>query len=183
MELVAWECTCELETRLKVGTYITDNGELKSDKMHNWLASRGMNQLFTAPYTSTHNGHIESMSHTLMAKAQTICLYAKCPPHMWNKFYLTAGHLQDKPTTCSLQGTTPWEKWHECRPDYSYMRKIGCCACVLIQPIKENPKILIRSLECVLIGYDINSKSYCSITVRLIKLSVPTTSTFLKAMM
>jgi hypothetical protein len=159
-ELMAWERARELETGLKVGTYITDNGELKSDKMRNWLASRGTNQLFTAPYTSAHNGRVERMHRTLMAKARTMRIYAKCPPNMWDEFYLTAGHLQDKTTTRSLQGTTPWEKWYERKPDYSYMREIGCRAFVLIQPIKKNPKILVRSLECVLIGYDINSKSY-----------------------
>lgn len=68
-ELMAWEHARRLETGLKVGTYITDNGELKSDKMHNWLASRGTNQFFMTPYTSTHNGCIEHMHHTLMAKA------------------------------------------------------------------------------------------------------------------
>ena len=112
-ELKAWEHTQELETSLKVGTYITDNGELKSDKMHEWLASRGTNQLFTAPYTSAHNGCMECMHHTLMAKAWTMRLYAKCLPYMWDEFYLTASHLQDKTTTCSLQGTTPYEKWYE----------------------------------------------------------------------
>ena len=57
--LITWEHVCELETGLKVGTYITDNGELKSNTMCNWLESRGTNQLFTAPYTSAHIGHVE----------------------------------------------------------------------------------------------------------------------------
>ena len=40
-ELVTWERARELETGLKVGMYITDNGELKSNNMRNWLASKG----------------------------------------------------------------------------------------------------------------------------------------------
>ena len=67
--LIAWERAHELETGLKVGTYITDNGELKSGKMRDWLESRGTNQLFTAPYTSAHIGCVELMHRTLMAKA------------------------------------------------------------------------------------------------------------------
>ena len=110
---MAWEHAWELETGLKVGTYITDNGELKSDKMHNWLASRGTSQLFAAPYTLAHNGHVECMHCTLMAKARTMHIYMKCPPNMWDGLYLTAGHLQDKTTTHSLQGTMRWEKWYE----------------------------------------------------------------------
>lgn len=38
-ELKAWELACEMETGQKVGTYITDQGELKSDKMREWLKS------------------------------------------------------------------------------------------------------------------------------------------------
>jgi len=39
------------------------------------------------------------------------------------------------------------------------MREIGCKAFVLIQS-RHNPKIFERSIECVLIGYDTNSKTY-----------------------
>ena len=157
--LIAWERAHELETGLKVGTYITDNGELKSNAMRDWLESRGTNQLFTAPYTSAHIGRVERMHRTLMAKARTMHIYAKCPPNMWDEFYMTAGHLQNKTTTRLLEGTTPWEQWYERKPDYSYMREIGCKVFVLIQN-KHNPKIRERSIECVLIGYDNDSKTY-----------------------
>jgi hypothetical protein len=39
------------------------------------------------------------------------------------------------------------------------MREIGCKAFVLIQN-RHNPKVYERSLECVLIGYEPNAKSY-----------------------
>ncbi|EDR00085.1 uncharacterized protein LACBIDRAFT_314825 [Laccaria bicolor S238N-H82] len=54
------------------GTYITNNRELKSNVMCDWLESRGTNQLFTAPYTSAHIGRVKQMHHTLMAKAHTM---------------------------------------------------------------------------------------------------------------
>ena len=85
-------------------------------------------------------------------------IYAKCPPNMWDEFYMTAGHLQNKTTTRSLEGTTPWEQWYGRKPDYSYMPEIGCKVFVLIQN-KRNPKIYERSLKCVLIGYDNDSKT------------------------
>ena len=76
VDLVAWEHARELETGLKVGMYIMDNGELKSNNMREWLTSRGTNQLFTAPYTSAHNGRVECMHCMLMAKAWTMWIYA-----------------------------------------------------------------------------------------------------------
>ena len=158
-ELQAWELAREKETGFTVGTYRVDNGELKSKKMEAWLKSRGVQQNFTAPYTSAHIGHIERMHRTLMAKARTMRIYAGCLPELWDEFYVTANHLQDKMTTHSLPGTTPWQEYYGRKPDYSYMREIGCKAFALIQN-KHNPKLYGRSLECILIGYNENAKSY-----------------------
>ena len=47
-KLVIWQCERETETGLKVGIYHTDNGELKSDQMADWLASRGIAHQYTA---------------------------------------------------------------------------------------------------------------------------------------
>lgn len=157
--LKAWQLTRENETGLKVGTYRTDNGELKSSEMNDWLKTRGTNHQFSAPHTSAHIGRVERMHRTLMAKARTMRIYAQLPPFLWDELYLTASHLQAKTTTRSLLDKTPFELWYNKKPDYSYMREIGCRAFVLIQN-KHNPKIYERSIECVLIGYETNSKSY-----------------------
>ena len=159
-ELKAWALARESETSQKIGMYITDQGELKSDKMRDWLKSRGTDQRFTAPYTSAHIGCVERMHCTLMAKAHTMRIYANCPPYLWDEFYLTAAHLHSKTLTRSLkEGITPWEKYHGQKPDYSYMREIGCRVFILIQN-KHNPKVYDRSIECILIGYDPNAKTY-----------------------
>jgi len=133
----------------KIRTYITDQGELKSNKMREWLKSRRTEQLFTARYTSAHIGHIECMHRTLMAKAWTMRIYADCPLYLWDEFYLTAVHLHSKTLTLSLPGgITPSEKYHGHKPNYSYMHEIGCRIFVLIQN-KHNPKIFNQSLECI----------------------------------
>ena len=95
-ELKAWELARKVETGLKVRTYITDQGELKSGKMETWLKSHGTDQRFTAPYTSAHIGRVERMDRTLMVKAHNMCIYANCPPYLWDEFYLTAAHLHSK---------------------------------------------------------------------------------------
>ena len=158
-ELKAWELQWERETGSQVGTYITDSGELKSDEMEAWLKTCGTDHRFMAPYTSAHIGRVERMHQTLMGKACTMQIHANLPPYLWDELYLTASHLHAKTTTRSLQGSTPWEMWHERSPDYSYMREIGCKAFVFIQN-QNNPKIYERSIECVLIGYEPRSKAY-----------------------
>ena len=64
-ELQAWELTQEKEMGFTVGMYRVDNRELKSKKMEAWLKSHGMQQNFTAPYTSTLG--ILDMSNTCTA--------------------------------------------------------------------------------------------------------------------
>ena len=158
-KLVIWQCERETETGLKVGIYRTDNGELKSDQMADWLASRGIAHQYTASHTSAHIGHVERMHRTLMAKARTMRIYADLPSFLWDELYLMASHLHAKTTTHSLGGKTAWELWFGKKPDYSYMCEIGCRAFVLILN-RNNPKIYERSIECVLIGYDARSKCY-----------------------
>jgi hypothetical protein len=112
INLQNWERAQEVETGLRVGTYRTDNGELKSHDMAKWLASHGTNHQYTAPYTSAHIGRVERLHCTLMAKARTMRIYAGLPAYLWDKFYLTATHLHVKTTTKSLQDKTPWELWY-----------------------------------------------------------------------
>ena len=158
-QLQIWERTRENETALHVGTYQTDNGELKSKDMKEWLMERGVDHQYMAPNTSTHIGKVEHMHRTLMSKSKTMCIYANLPLFLWDKLYLTALHLHAKTMTHSLNGRTPWELWHGRKPDYSYMHGIGCCTFILVLN-KHNPKIYEWYIQWVLIGYDAKSESY-----------------------
>ena len=157
--LIAWEKAREIETGSVVGTYRLDNGELKSNAMHAWAASRGTRLQFTAPYTSGHNGRVERTHLTLANRARSMRLQTGLPPNRWDKFFVTACYLSVRSPTRSLINTTPYECWHGHKPDLSHLREIGSRAFVLIQK-DHNPKIYARSIECVLIGYSSDSKAY-----------------------
>lgn len=158
-EFQAWQLRVETATGLRVKLLRIDGGELKSDEMNSWLASRGTSVEYTAPYTSAHIGRVERLHRTLQGRARAMRLHSKCPPYLWDEFYLTAGYVSNRTLTRANGNTTPYEKWHGEAPDYSHMREIGCRAFVLILN-KHNPKIYERSIECVLVGYDLNSKTY-----------------------
>ena len=68
-KLTSWQKARENETGLTIGTYIFDNGELKSNKMLEWLQSKGTSVHLTAPYSSAQNGRVKQLHCTLMAKA------------------------------------------------------------------------------------------------------------------
>jgi len=159
LALQAWERARELEVGTKVGIYRSDNGELKSTAMHEWLLSRGTQHQFTAPYTSAQNGRVERLHRTLMGKARAMRSACNAPVNRWDEFVLTACYLTNRTPVASQAGHTPYERWFGHKPNLSHLREIGCRAFVLIQS-QHNPKVYNRSLECVLIGYSPDSKAY-----------------------
>jgi hypothetical protein len=86
-------------------------------------------------------------------------LTAGVPPNHWDEFIVTANYLHMLVPTKSLKNITPFEAYHLRKPDISHLREIGCKAFVLILN-KHNPKVFQQSEECVLIGYETNSKIY-----------------------
>jgi hypothetical protein len=157
--LQAWALAREVESGLKVGIFRSDNGELKTDSMREWLLSRGSQHQFTAPYTSAQNGRVERLHRTLMGKARAMRISCNVPVNRWDEFVLTACYLSNRTPVVSQENHTPFERWYGHKPNLSHLREIGCRAFVLIQN-RHNPKVYSRSVECVLIGYSLDSKAY-----------------------
>ncbi|TFY50468.1 hypothetical protein EVJ58_g11038 [Rhodofomes roseus] len=156
----AWANAVETESGEKIRAVQIDNGELLSNDFKAFLARRGISLRLTAAYTSAHNGRVERLHRTLMDRARAMRLAANVPANRWDEFLLTANYLTVRTPSRSLPpGVTPYEAWHGRKPDLSHLREVGCRAFVLIQN-KHNPKIYERSVECVLIGYGLNSKTY-----------------------
>jgi hypothetical protein len=93
-----------------------------------------------------------------MNPARAIRSDAGLPPSLWGECAKAAGYIKNRAPTRSLENKTPYEVWHGCRPDLLHLRELGCKAWVLT--MTENPKILPRSVECILVGYSENSKAY-----------------------
>jgi transposase InsO family protein len=110
----AWERAREVETGLTVGIFRSDNGELKSSSMREWLLTRGTLHQFTAPYTSAHNGRVKRLHRTLMGKSRAMRTSCNVP-------VLTAAYLSNRTPVTSQSGHTPYEKWFGRRPDLSHL--------------------------------------------------------------
>ena len=157
--LCAWQGLREAETSLKVGTYRTDRGELRSHQMESWLSSCAAKQEFTAPYTSAQNGRCERAHLTIMNLARTMRISCGLPENRWDEFTKTAAYLLVRTPVSTLHNRTPFEAFYGHKPDLSHLREIGARAFVL-HNIPTNGKISARSFECVLVGYAANSKAY-----------------------
>ncbi|KAF7776600.1 hypothetical protein Agabi119p4_4993 [Agaricus bisporus var. burnettii] len=156
--LKTWALQVERECGERIGVIRIDNGELKSKEMTTWCESNGYRNEFTAPYTSAHIGKVERVHRTLINKARTMRIQTDLPTNQWDEFIQTATYLTVRTLTRST-GKTPYEGWFNKKPNLSHLREIGSRAFTLILN-RNNPKILARSIECVLIGYSDNSPSY-----------------------
>jgi len=91
--LCTWQGLREAKTSLRVGTYRTDHGELRSHQMDSWLLSCTTKQEFTALYTSAQNGRCEHAHLTIMNLAQTMRISCGLPENRWDEFTKTAAYL------------------------------------------------------------------------------------------
>jgi hypothetical protein len=155
-----WEAARLAETGLLPGIYRTDSGtELSNAETEAWLQTNGIWHELSAPYTSAHIGKVERMHRTIMNRARAMRSQAQLPPNMWGECVLTACYLANRTASSALDGKTPYEAWHQHKPNLSHLHEFGSRAFVLIQN-QHNPKIYNRSLECVLVGYAPNAKAY-----------------------
>ena len=71
---------------------------------------------------------------------------------------LTACHILNRvPSRTNKE--TPYELWYKKKPNLSYLKVWGCRAIVRVLGQKRN-KLGERGLECIFIGYAIQSKAY-----------------------
>ena len=156
-----WLMAVELQTPHKLKCLVTDNGELTSLQLCELCAERGILCLFTAPYTSMHNGRAERLHRTLMDKAHSMRFSCSAPVDMWDEFCATAAYLSNltfTTTNSGHNGKSPYQLWHSRDPPLLHLHEIGCCTYALT--LTHNPKLYQRSIPCVLIGYAPNSKAY-----------------------
>ena len=153
-----WHRLVENLSGASLKSIVTDNGELLSQSVTDWCAQLGIDHQLTAPYTSAQNGRAERLHRTLMDKVRTMRAACNAPMFLWDEFCATAAYLTNLTASSSINGKTPFELWFGEPPCLSHLREIGCRAYALITT--NNPKILQRSVPCVLIGYAPHSKAY-----------------------
>ena len=112
--LSAWQCLHEAETSLSVGTFHTDQGELRSNQMEAWLSLCGTKHEFTAPYTSVQNGQAEHAHLTIQNLVHMMQIDCGMPESHWDEFVKTATYLIVCCPVSTLHDHTPFEAFYGC---------------------------------------------------------------------
>src|SRR6266404_4929893 len=108
------------------------SGEYKSDAFLRTLKDYGITVLQSVPYVSQQNGRAERFMHTIMDKAQAMCLEACLPQNQWEFVVAHATHCYNRTPMSCLKWCTPYELLNNEVPDISHLRVFGCGAYVHI---------------------------------------------------
>jgi hypothetical protein len=80
-------------------------------------------------------------------------------PHFWVEIVSTATYLINIQPSSALQGGITFECLYDKTSYYSCLRLFGCVSYVLLAP-RERTKLIAQSIECILLGYSAEHKSY-----------------------
>ena len=132
----------------------SDNGrgEYDNQLFQEYLTSQGITYEPSAPYTQHQNGVSERMIRTVMERARTILLESQLEDHFWAEAVNTSVYLHNRSPTQALNGITPYEAWHGCKPPLEHLRRFGCDAYVYV-PLERRKKLDPKSRRCIHLGY------------------------------
>ena len=123
-----------------------------------FFKSKGIIHETTAPYTPQQNGAAERLNRKLMERVRAMLHGAQLDVDMWAEAAVTANFIRNR-SPISDRVKTPWELFHNRKPDISHMRVFGSKAYVHI-PKHFRRKLDVLSKPGIFIGYEANSKAY-----------------------
>ena len=134
-----------------------DGGEFRA--MQPYFKEQGIQWEPSAPYAQQQNGVSERSIRTVLEKARTMLIHANLPKSFWAEALNTPVYLADRTPTSSLPDhKTPYEAWHEKKPDIQHLRVFGCTAWVL--DYKTKGKMDPRGWKGTFMGYGNGKNQY-----------------------
>lgn len=179
----------ENQTGKTIKVLQSDNGtEYINGKFYLFLRECGIERRLTVLYNPEQNGVAERKNRTLVEVARCMLIEFDLTSSFSAEAILTANYVRKRCPTSSLNGRTPYEKWHRQIPDISHLREFGSRAYAL----DRNPtrgKFDARSRKCIFLGYSEQSKGYrvwisaerkieISRDVKFLKMSEPNTKKY-----
>ena len=131
-------------TQIK-GWMLNTVGEYKSHAFNEMLCNEGIHIYQSAPHTPQQNSRAERHIHTLMDKAQVMCLHTCLPPSYWEFAVNQAVHIHNRVSSQCLNWKMPMEFLTGQKPDISHLHTFGCCAYVHLSQEQHGRKLQPKS--------------------------------------
>lgn len=141
---VEFKTYVETQTGNKLKILRSDGeGEYVNDEMQQFLKNCGIKHETTVPGTPQQNGVAERYNQTIFEAIRAIKLI---PDHLWAELATTAAYLRNRlPTKANKDSASPYELWHNQKPDISDLRVIWADAYVHIPKNKRKSKLAPRA--------------------------------------
>ena len=102
------------------------------------------------PYKPQQNGIAKRTNCTIMETVRSILHHAGLPLPFWAEAVSTAVYIRNRCPTSCLKENTPYECWHNEKPDVSNFKVLDCNALVHI-PDEKRTKLGKKSMKCIFV--------------------------------
>lgn len=147
----------EIETGERLKTLRCDNAR-EYRKLARTILPEGIVVKFTTAYTPEQNGVAERLNRTLMQMVSAMQMWSGLPRSFWGDAVLTANYLKNRLPSKRIGMKTPFEMWHQKKPEIGHIRTYGCLVHVHI-PSETRAKMDKVSHQGVLVGFQ-SSRQY-----------------------
>lgn len=135
--------------------YCDNGGEYLSTDMKKYCVEKGITYHLTVPRTPQLNGVSERMVRSITEKARSMINGANLSKLFWGEAVLTAVYLINLTPTNALKSCkTPFEMWHNKKPQIKYLKVFGSTVYVHDKTFKT--KFDAKSWKGILVGYEPN---------------------------
>jgi transposase InsO family protein len=145
----------------KITILRVDNApELISGKLHAFCKTRGITYEKTVPDSPNQNGVTERCNLTLGSMVRALLIDADLSYWFWPFAVQTAVHIKNRVPHSSLPPhTTPFQLWHQRKPNLSHLRLFGAHCTSRILPTPQS-KFAPRGEAGRFLGYATDAKGY-----------------------
>jgi len=151
---VTFQNLVETEVGCKILAIRTDSGTEYQGVFDAHLKQHGIKHQVTTPHSPESNGVSERNNRTITEMVRPMLHRVGYPPELWGEAALTACYIPNRsPTSALVSGITPFEAWHNYKPDVSHLRRWGCIAYSHV-PTELRKKLDPKGTKGTLVGYD-----------------------------
>jgi hypothetical protein len=133
--------------------------EFINEDLRKWCAEQGIEIQTTAPYSPAQNGIAERMNRTLVELARAMINAHGLPEFLWELAVAHAAYLRNRAFTSPLADHTPYEIWHNNKPNVAHLREFGAPVWILHQGQAKQRKLQPKSARRAYVGYNDGSNS------------------------
>ena len=150
----------EIENQLgrKIKAIRSDRGGEYDAPFDRFCQEYGIIHQTSMPYTPQQNGIAEHKNRTLKEMMNVMLISLRLPQNLWGEALLSANYILNKLPHKKLD-KTPYSLWKGRSPSYKYLKVWRCLAKMMV-PIPKRIKIGPKNIDCIYIGYAINSSAY-----------------------